>query len=120
MIHPVIDDALKVSTVISNNFCAPIRQHLPLQVRPHHTWPEVHQMVDNLFANSYMRLPGYTTGNIDQDINYIRGQKGGKGGKKGKGRGKKAKGKGSTTQLQLQPLQQLLQRPTTTIAKGRE
>ena len=81
MIHLVIDDALKVSTAI-NNLRGPMQQHLLLQVRPHHTWQEARQMINNLFANSYMRLPGQTIGNIDQDINIVR--KKGKG-KKGKG-----------------------------------
>ena len=52
---------------------------------------EVHQMIDNFFANSYMHLPGQTIGNIDQDPNFVK--KKGKG-KKGKGKGKKAEGKG--------------------------
>ena len=55
MVHPVIDDALKVSTM-KNNLRGPIQQHLLVQVRPHHTWPEVRQMVDNFFANNYMCL----------------------------------------------------------------
>ena len=91
MIHPVIDDALKLSTVISN-LHGPIQHHLLLQVRPHHTWPEVCQMVDNSFANNYTHLPGQTIGNINQDINLIENKKGK--GKKGKGIGKKGKGKG--------------------------
>ena len=70
MIQPVIDDTLKVSTVI-DNLRGPMQQHLVLGVRPHHTWPEAHQMVNNFFANSYMRLPGQPIGNIDQDVNYI-------------------------------------------------
>ena len=40
------DDASKVSAVI-DNLPGPIQQHLVLQVRPHHTWPEVRQMVGN-------------------------------------------------------------------------
>ena len=40
MIHPVIDDVLRVTTMI-NNLREPIQQHLLLQVRPRHTWPEV-------------------------------------------------------------------------------
>ena len=75
MIHPVIDDPLKVSTAI-NNLRGPLQQHLLLQVRPHHTWPEVRQMIDNFFAINYMHLPGQTIGNIDQDINLIRNKKG--------------------------------------------
>ena len=71
MIHPVIHDALKVSTAI-NNLHGPIQQHLLLQVRPHHTWQKVRQMIDNFFANSYMHLPGQTVGNVDQDINIVR------------------------------------------------
>ena len=90
MTHPVIDDALKVNTAI-NNLHGPIQQHLLLQVRPHHTWQEVRQMIDNFFANNYMHLPGQTIGNIEQDINIVR--KKGKG-KKGKGKGKKGRGKG--------------------------
>ena len=93
MIHPVIDDALKVSTAI-NNLRGPIQQHLLLQVRPHHTWQEVRQMIDNFFANSYMHLPGQTIGNIDQDINIVRKKGKGKNTSKGKGKGKKGRGKG--------------------------
>ena len=89
--HPVMDHTLKVSTAISN-LRGPLQQHLLLQVRPHHTWPEVRQTIDNCFANSYTHLPGQTIGNIDQDINLIKNRKGK--GKKGKGTGKKAKGKG--------------------------
>ena len=70
MIHPVIDD---VSTAI-NNVRGPIQQHLLLQVRPHHTWQEVRQMIDNLFANSYMHLPGQTIGNIDHVNNRGKGK----------------------------------------------
>ena len=44
-------------------------------------------MMDNFFANSYVRLPGQTIGNIDQDANIIKNNKKGKG-KKGKGKGK--------------------------------
>ena len=61
MTHPVIDDALKVSTAI-NNLRGPMQQHLLLQARPHHTWKEARQMIDNFFANSYMHLPGQTIG----------------------------------------------------------
>ena len=92
MIHPVIDDTLKVSAAI-NNLRGPLQQHLLLQVRPHHTWPEVRQMIGNFFANSYMHLPGQTIGNIDQDISIIRNNEKGKG-KRGKGKGKKEKRKG--------------------------
>ena len=83
----------------------PIQQHLLLQVRPHHTWPEVHQMVDNFFANSYAHLPGQTIGNIDQDVNYIKGKA-----KKGhRKRQRKVQGKGkNNTQQGLQQQQQLL------------
>ena len=56
MIHPVFDDPFKVSSV-TNNLHGPIQQHLLLQARPHLTWSEVRQMVDNFFANSYMHLP---------------------------------------------------------------
>ena len=87
MIHPVIDDTLKVSTVI-DNLRGPTQQHLLLQVRPHHTWAEVRQMVDNFFANSYtqqVRQPATS--------NYVRGKEGGKA-KKGKGKGKKGEEKG--------------------------
>ena len=70
-IHPVIDDTLKVSTAISN-LRGPIQQHLLLQVRPHHTWLEVRQMIDNFFADSYTHLPGQTIGNIDQDVNIVK------------------------------------------------
>ena len=45
-------------------------------------------MVNNFFANSCMRLPGQTIGNIDQDINYIKGKK---------GKGRKAKARATTT-----------------------
>ena len=86
MIHPAIDDALKLSTAI-NNLSGPLQLHLLLQVRPHHNWPEVRQMIDNFFANSYTRLLGQTIGDIDQDINLIKNKKGK--GKKGKGKGKK-------------------------------
>ena len=55
-------------------------------------WQEVHQMIDNFFANSYMHLPGQTIGNVDQDINIMR--KKGKGENTSKGKGKKGKGKG--------------------------
>ena len=70
MAHPVIDDALKVNTVI-NNLRGLIQQHPLLQDRPHRTWPEVRQMVDNFFSNHYMHLPSQTTGNVDQDLKYI-------------------------------------------------
>ena len=95
MIHPVIDDALKVSTGI-NNLRGPIQQHLLLQVRPHHTWAEVRQMIDNFFANSYMHLPGQTIGNIDQDVNIIKNNKKWNG-KKGKGKAREAKERATTT-----------------------
>ena len=98
MIHPVIDDALKVSTAI-NNLRGPIQQHLLLQVRPHHTWQEVRQMIDNFFANSYMHLPGQTIGNnIDQDINIVR--------KKGKGKYNNNKGKRKREERKRKRLQQ--------------
>ena len=84
MIHPVIDYALKVSTAI-NNLRGPIQQHLLLQVRPHHTWPEVRQMVGNFFANSYTHFPGQTIGNIDQEQ---------EGQRKDKKKEKERKGKG--------------------------
>ena len=60
-----------------------------LQVRPHHTWQEARQMIDNVFANSYMHLLGQTIGNIDQDVNFIKNKRGK--GKKGKGKRKKGK-----------------------------
>ena len=65
-----------------------------LQARPHHTWAEVRQMIDNFFANSYTHLPGQTIGNIDQDINIIKNNKKGKG-KKGNIR-KKLKARDTT------------------------
>ena len=64
------------------------------KVRPHHTWQEARQMIDNFFANSYMHLPGQTIGNIDQDINIVRKKGKGKNTSKGKGKGKKGRGKG--------------------------
>ena len=67
MTHLVIDDALKVTTVI-NNLRGPTHQHLLVQVGPRHTWPEVRQMVDSLFANSYVRLPGQIIGHTDQEL----------------------------------------------------
>ena len=93
MTHPAIDDALKVSTAI-NNLHGLTQQHLLLQVRPHHTWQAVRQMIDSFFANSHMRLPGQTIGNIDQDINIVR--KKGKG-EKGKGKGKEEERATTTT-----------------------
>ena len=106
MIHPVIDDALKVSTAI-NNLRGPIQQHLLLQVRPHHTWQEVRQMIDNFFANSYMHLPGQTIGNIDQDINIVK-KEGQRQERKRKRKERKRKG------LQQQLLQLQLQHYNTT------
>ena len=90
MIQPVIDDTLEVITSI-NNLRGPLQQHLLLQVRQHHTWPEVRQTINSFFANSYMH-PGQNICNIDQDINLIKNKKGK--GKTGKGTGKKGKGKG--------------------------
>ena len=75
VMHHVVDDTLKVSTAVSN-LCGALQQDLLLQVRPHRTWPEVRQMIDNFFANSYMRLPGQTIGNIDQDISLIKNKNG--------------------------------------------
>ena len=118
MTHPVIDAALKVRTAI-NNLQGPIQQHLLLQVRPHQTWPEVRQMVDKLFANSYTQLPGQNIGNIGQDVNYIKGTKGKGKNVKAKERKARRRLQQQLLQIQLQPLQQLLQLTISTSQKGK-
>ena len=48
---------------------------LLLSIRSHHTWPEVRQMIENLFFKHYLHLPKQTTANMNQDFNVIKGNK---------------------------------------------
>ena len=113
--HPVIDDALKVSTVINNlqlATCVDLYNNISY-FRFDHIIPG--QKYDRWWAISLplatMHLPGQTIGNIDQDINYIMNKKDKS--KKGKGKGKQGKGKTYNNNIrahQISPSPTCLQR----------
>ena len=52
-----IEESIKIATAI-NNLRGPVRQHLLLSVRPTTTWREVHNIVQNFLASTWLPQEG--------------------------------------------------------------
>ena len=105
-----LDDNLKIATLV-DGLRGNLQQHLLLSVKPTSTWQNVREIVENYYSSTF--VPNPTTGRVaypahgkpEEQVNYIKGRRKGKGGKgkkggdhyKGKGRAKEKESKETTT-----------------------
>ena len=96
-----LDDNLKIATLV-DGLQGNLQQHLLLSSKPTSTWQNVREIVENYYSATF--VPNPPTGHIaylahgspeEQQVNYLKGRRNGKGGKGKKG-GDHYKGKGKS------------------------